>query len=73
MPDDDNRALEQLRAALFPARTPTTDDAAPSLVASGEGSNPAATLTPDQLFADWALRVLNPDYRASHPVSLSEL
>ena len=75
MSDDDNRgALEQLRAALFGARPPTTADAAPRLVAAGEGSNPPAALTASAVFRDWGLRVIDANqYRALNPTPLADL
>jgi hypothetical protein len=62
---DNRAALEQLRAGLFGARTPTTDDAAPSLVVAREGQHVGpGVISDEQRLRDFALRLFDKDYRA---------
>lgn len=72
---DYDTALTELHRQLFgPPPTDAATAAPPQPTGPREGGNPPATLAADQVFRDWALRVIDANqYRALNPTPLADM
>jgi len=71
---DYDTALTEVHRQLF--GTPPADAAPaspPAAVVHNEGGNPPAALDAEAVWRDWALRVVNPEYRERNPVTYEDI